>query len=117
MKPQHAGRVVTGTRFIRSLADFPLALVDESEPDLLYSKGSASYVWPACSAWLCCNDPNPVALCLQDVLAETCLRFRWSFPVGMQAEATKRSALVLDLRSGFRADLRNDCGATVVRLI
>ena len=53
---------------------------------------------------------------LQDVLAETCLRFRWSFPVGMQAEATKRSALVPDLRTGFRAGLRNDHGATVVRL-
>jgi len=84
---------------------------------LLYSKGSASYVWPACTVWLCCNDPNPVESCLQDVLAETCLRFRWSFPVGMQAEATKRSALVLNLRSGFRAGLRNDRGATVVSLI
>jgi hypothetical protein len=36
--------------------------------------------------------------------------------VGMQTEATKRSALVPDLRTGFRAGLRNDHGATVVRL-
>ena len=78
--------------------------------------GSASHTWPACSVWLCCIDLYPVEWYLQDVLAETCLRFRWSFPVGMQAEATKRSALVPDLRTGFRAGLRNDHGATVVRL-
>jgi len=53
---------------------------------------------------------------LQDVLAETCLRFRWIFPVGMQAEATKRSALVLKLGDWRRVSLRNDRGATVVRL-
>jgi hypothetical protein len=52
---------------------------------------------------------------MQDVLAETCLRFRWSFLVGMQAEATKRSALVLNLRGGLMP-LRNDHGATVVSL-
>jgi len=66
--------------------------------------------------WLCCNDPGPVEQCLQDVLAETCLRFRWSFPVGMQAEATKRSAIVLNLRAGSTGRLRNDHGATVVSL-
>jgi hypothetical protein len=43
-----------------------------------------------------------------------CLRFRWSFPVGMRAEATKRSAPVFDLRIPASSRLRDDHGATVV---
>jgi len=35
-------------------------------------------------------------------LAETSLRFRRSFPVGMWAEATKRSALVAVLHAGMK---------------
>ena len=62
---------------------------------------------PVVAGWLCCLDSYPVELFCR-VLAETRLRFRWSFPVGMQAEATKRSALVFDLRIWPQAG----CGTT-----
>ena len=97
-------------------AKFCPGLVDGAFPTCYIEWVLRVILWPACSVWLCCIDVYPVEWYSQDVLAETCLRFRWSFPVGMQAEATKRSALVPDLRTGFRAGLRNDHGATVVRL-
>src|SRR5208283_971227 len=90
--------------------------VDERCRSCYIKQGSASHPWPACSRRLCCIDSYPVEFCCRIFLAETCLRFRRSFSVGMQAEATIRSALVLEVRSSVCAGSRNDHGATVVRL-
>src|SRR5271166_2287074 len=72
-------------------------------PDSVDGSGRGCYtkmvprVTPSLPVVTGCAAVNPILRCDAGFLAETCLRFHWSFPVGMWAEATKRSALVPEL--------------------